>query len=635
MSFPEEWCNATVQPYGDGCAAQLKALRTKICDHKESKAHKFSVEILSKRGDNVLPSIMNQATEEEYETTARVFRTAYFLMKRERPFTDFPHLVDLQQLNSVNMGSVLHSRVTAADICDHIGYEMRKKLVSAIKSSGEKIAIMIDEATTRSQKPTLVICLRVVLNGQPTSMYLDLIELERADSQTIVNSLLGSLKNHGMDTDYLKEHLICFASDGASVMTGRASGVAIKLKEIFPTIIFWHCANHKLELAVNDCVSSVGGINNFKIFMDKLYSLYSASPKNRIELQQAAETLESELQKIGRMLDTRWVASSYRAASAVIKSYPALAEHLRTASNDTGRDSRERSKYSGMLSYLTSRNFVLNLALMSDALQELSTLSLALQSRGITFVQAHKKIKILIAVFIARKEKPGKAVEDATNEIEEKNTYQGIQISVNNRISVPLINATQFYQALADNLSARLFTTSSRSGNRDANLNEASYNELLNDLQVFFSPDNWPEEFDILFGENAIQNICTYFKLKVNSAINGFREYKENLGQSVPKPLEPVLKASETLIVSTAECERAFSAMNDILSDNRNRLKIERLSTLLFVKILGPPLVKFKPLPYVKSWIKAGRRSADDLSCRKRVKEYHDDYAHLTTYFEN
>jgi hypothetical protein len=81
MSFPEQWCNATVQPYGDGRAAQLKALRKKICDHKESKAHKFSVEILSKRGDNVLPSIMNQATEEEYETTARVFRTAYFLMK--------------------------------------------------------------------------------------------------------------------------------------------------------------------------------------------------------------------------------------------------------------------------------------------------------------------------------------------------------------------------------------------------------------------------------------------------------------------------------------------------------------------------------------------------------------------------
>ena len=416
---------------------------------------------------------MNQASE-ELEATAKVFGSAYFLMKRERPFTDFPHLIDLQQSNGLNMGSVLHSRITAADICDRIGNEMRQKLVSAIKSSGEKIGVMIDEATTKSQKPALVICLRVVLNGIPTSMYLDLVELKKTDSQTIVNSLLGSLKKLGMDTEYLKDHLICFASDEASVMTGRVSGVATKLKEIFPTIIFWHCANHKLELAVNDCVASVAGINHFKIFMDKLYSIYSASPKNRIELQQAASALDSELQKIGRILDTRWVSSSYRATSAVIRSFSSLAKHMKIASDDKERDTRERLKYSRMLSYLTSKNFVLNLALMSEALSELSSLSLVLQSRDITFVQAHKKIKILIAVFTERKEKPGKFVDDATKEIAEHGTYQGAHISTSSRISVPLINADQSYQALADNLSTRLFTTCSRSSNKDGGLNEAS-----------------------------------------------------------------------------------------------------------------------------------------------------------------
>lgn len=141
MSFPESWCNGTVHSYGEDRATQLKALRKKICEHKESKAHKFSADILSKKNQNSLPNIMNQASEEELEATAKVFRSAYFLMKRERPFTDFPHLIDLQQSNGLNMGSVLHSRITAADICDRIGNEMRQKLVSAIKSSGEKSAL--------------------------------------------------------------------------------------------------------------------------------------------------------------------------------------------------------------------------------------------------------------------------------------------------------------------------------------------------------------------------------------------------------------------------------------------------------------------------------------------------------------
>ena len=73
-------------------------------------------------------------------------------MKRERPFTDFPHLIDLQQANNADMGSILHSRVTAAAICEHVGNEMRKNLIKAVIDSDEKIGIMIDEATTNSSK---------------------------------------------------------------------------------------------------------------------------------------------------------------------------------------------------------------------------------------------------------------------------------------------------------------------------------------------------------------------------------------------------------------------------------------------------------------------------------------------------
>ena len=117
MSFPMQWCDATVQPYGDGRPAQ--SLRKKIAKPKESKIHKLLSEILLKRSDDVLSHMMHQATERDNEITVRVFRTAYFLMKKNDPFTDFPHLIDLQQLNEADMGHVLHSRVSAADMRSH------------------------------------------------------------------------------------------------------------------------------------------------------------------------------------------------------------------------------------------------------------------------------------------------------------------------------------------------------------------------------------------------------------------------------------------------------------------------------------------------------------------------------------
>ena len=69
-----------------------------------------------------------------------------------------------------------------------------------------------------------------------------------------------------MDNAWLQDHLICFASDGAFNMTGKNSGAARRLQDLFPNIILWHCANHRLELAVGNAIKDAGGINNFSVY---------------------------------------------------------------------------------------------------------------------------------------------------------------------------------------------------------------------------------------------------------------------------------------------------------------------------------------------------------------------------------
>ena len=118
--------------------------------------------------------------------------------------------------------------------------------------------------------------------------------------------------------------------------------------------------------------------------------------------------------------------------------------------------------------------------------------------------------------------------------------------------------------------------------------------------------------------------------------LNGFREFLVACGKNKPAGIQSLVEASESLIVSTAECERAFSVMNDIISDSRNRLGIARAGALMFAKIVGPPLPSFLPEQYVKMWLSSGRRSADHNNCKK-VKP-HDEtlypYAHLNSMFQ-
>ena len=167
-------------------------------------------------------------------------------------------------------------------------------------------------------------------------------------------------------------------------MLGTKSGVfGNLLKDKFPDKILCHCLNHRLELAVGNALESIGGTNYFQSFLEHLYSLYSQSPKNKRELDQCSHDLQTTLKKIRKVFTIRWVASSFRAVSAVWHSFPALAQHFHKASKDETRKSTEKARFQEMLS-----KFGKNLALMADVLNELTNLSETLPSRNTSLPKA-------------------------------------------------------------------------------------------------------------------------------------------------------------------------------------------------------------------------------------------------------
>jgi hypothetical protein len=72
--------------------------------------------------------------------------------------------------------------------------------------------------------------------------------------------------------------------------------------------------------------------------------------------------------------------------------------------------------------------------------------------------------------------------------------------------------------------------------------------------------------------EVEIGVLCSKMGLKTRPAILAFREYRDAQSQQtlqnrpVPSHLQVLEHAVETYVVSTAECERSFSVMNDTLT---------------------------------------------------------------------
>lgn len=628
IRFAIEWTECSVHTYGASDKDKRQSLRKKIHKHKISECHKRCEQILKAQEENILPKAVSRGISGKFESTIRVFNTVYSIVKKTRPFTDLPFDIQLQKLNGLDMGRILHSDHACADIASHIAIEMKTKITNFLVKNNFKISVLIDEATSVSKKTCLVVCIRastdVKNETDPITFFLDLIELENTKSETIVLQLLSSLNKHKFSHEYLIQNFICFACDGASNMIGRKAGVGKLLTDKYPDLLVWHCSNHRLELAVDDVVNEVAGINHFKIFFDTLYALYSSSPKNQYGLKSCSKELDLQFLSIGRILNTRWVASSLRSVKAVWRNYEALYLHFNKCSLDSSRTSKEKATFKGLKHKITSTDFVLNLGLLYDALTELSDLSLELQKRCTKLPDAHNLIRRQILIFESMSEKCNDGFYKEAENSECSLTFKNIELHENNKNK---INYKQFYRSLADNLKSRMlnFTSSHVSSSSDTSNKYAEFIQLLEVL----NPQKWPLEVDILYGERAIKQLSNIFKINERESVRGFREYIDNKSV-IPDNLKPLTQAVNTLVVSTAECERLFSAMNIVHNDTRNTLEVSRVSDLLWIKCVGPPLCEFYANTYVESWVSKGRRCADHTQCiSKQEIRYNTEYNSL------
>ncbi|KAE9536624.1 hypothetical protein AGLY_007026 [Aphis glycines] len=325
--------------------------------------------------------------------------------------------------------------------------------------TNSKISILIDELTTNSSLPGMIIYPKASISYDlPIFIFLDLIELKSQTSTNIIDQLLECLHKHGFTDIYLKEHWISFVTDGASVLLGKTNGVAARLKEKFPIIFSWHYINYRLELAVNDVLKDITTTYHFKHFLDTLYSLYSRSPKNQNEL------------KLHLVLDVCWVASSYRTVKVVWKMYPALYKHFKEASEDKYRDQKTRSKYKD------------------------------LQSHETTLIEADNKIRRGIRVIDSLKTINGDYYAEAIKAIEQmmfKDILEDILLC--NNIKLVCINKNQFI----------------------TNNNEED-KIIIQDIQIL-DKKTWPADVNIHFGEEEVKQLCNRFLINQEKTIRGLR----------------------------------------------------------------------------------------------------------------
>ena len=196
---------------------------------------------------------------------------------------------------------------------------VRQQISTLIQKAGY-YSILADETKDASKQEQLSIAIRYVECSSVVERFLTFA----------IEYILDTLALHNLDVS----KIVSQGYDGASVMSGRCSGVQQRIREIVPQAVYVHCRAHCLNLVLVDCVKNNTQASEFFFsLVQSLYVFMSSSKAHVIFLEMQTKLHpEKQTRQLQRLSDTRW-ACRYLSLDVVASTFDSIVATLETITN--------------------------------------------------------------------------------------------------------------------------------------------------------------------------------------------------------------------------------------------------------------------------------------------------------------
>lgn len=501
------------------------------------------------------------------------------------------------------------NRYTSKDIQNEILLTManmvRDQIIEDVKSSGV-FSVIVDETKDCAKTEQLSIVLRYFANSQLHESFVDFRAADGLDAQSLATEILAALQTYGLD---VTSNLVGQGYDGASVMSGVNRGVQQKIREVAPKAIYVHCYAHRLNLVLVDVCKDIPLVRQFFALLERLYvfSSHSVAHQRWVDIQKQLYPNDAPRQ-LQRLSDTRW-ACRVVACRNIRDRLDALVEFLNSMSDSSNADRAIEAK--GLLA-LVDVKFVLTLNLFCDLLGKIQLLSNQLQAKSVDLSEAAELVAVLRDSLQEARQSDDQA-QQVFDVAQQQCNQCGIDITVPARRTVRLSKRYESAHVME-----------SVGGRREVNTPESFRQNLY--LPVI---DRLLSEVDLRFSTeaNAVMHGCQALNPNHSSFLNceklepfariynvniedlthesyQLKRLLERTPTNVAKPtslmslavfLEPYKLAFQAISllltialvvpVSSASCERSFSALKLIKTYIRSTMANDRLSSIALLSI--------------------------------------------------
>ena len=204
-------------------------------------------------------------------------------MKKERPFTNYPYLLNLQTKNGI---SKLAASYSTPDACAYFADYIKKVISEDLKKlifKANYFSVLSDGSIDSAVTEQETIYVLFICEGKLVLKYLSIKNVKNADAPGLKSTLEIAFNCFGIIHYYNK--LVGFNLARASMNMGKHNGLNVLVQYEAPWVEVVHCFNHRQELAKKDTIIESTFYLNINEMLSKLYWLYQKSPKRLTQLK--------------------------------------------------------------------------------------------------------------------------------------------------------------------------------------------------------------------------------------------------------------------------------------------------------------------------------------------------------------
>ena len=253
----------------------------------------------------------------------------------------------------------------------------------------EWVGVVADGTTDCAGKEQFSVCVQYVKKDklETENAFMGLSSAPDSTGATLGKLIKDVLLRNNID---LKDKLNGFAFDGASNMSGVNKGAQASLKADAPNALHVHCANHALDLGLQEAASHHSGVADALQFVKDASNVIRESSKRR---QMFLANDEDALMLVA-ICPTRWCVRA-KAMDRVIANYQTVLDTLKDIENDPGARGEARAKAKGLLKQGLKKETYFYLLAGHSMFSECEIVAKKLQSKHITAMAASELIETL------------------------------------------------------------------------------------------------------------------------------------------------------------------------------------------------------------------------------------------------